>query len=154
MQLATPNQTSKKKVKKRRIKKTPDKTRRPQPINETPGPSPTDMNIVAQPVALGDDGVKSLRKIKGFFAQYPGFQYRPANSSVIEFNRLCKEYHWKRHDNEREAARNGFDLAMKQEFATLYGSDEKDINNWYKLCHILKIDPVPKALGSCRAVRS
>jgi hypothetical protein len=152
VQLATPNQMSKK-AKKRRIKKTPDKKRRSQPINKTPGPPPTDMNVVAQPVALGDDGVKSLEKIKIFFAQYSDFQYQPAKSSVIEFNRLCKEYHWKKDDEERKAARHEFNLAMKQEFATLYGSDEKDINNWYKLCHILRIDPVPKTLGQCRAVR-
>jgi hypothetical protein len=150
--LANPDQTSKKKkVKKRpkrRIKKTPDKT---------PGPPPTNMNVVAQPaqpVALGDDGVKSLKKIKIFFAQYSEFRYRPGNSSVTEFNRLCKEYHWKKDDEEKLAARYEFNLVMKQEFDTLYGSDEKDINNWYKLCHVLRIDPVPKTLGECRAVRS
>jgi hypothetical protein len=110
------------------------------------------VNVVSQQVALGDD-VKSLKKIERFFAQYSDFQYQPANSSVIEFNRLCKEYHWKKDDEERKAARHKFSLAMKQEFATLYGSDEKDINNWYKLCHVLRIDPVPKQLGQCRAVR-
>ncbi|KAF8470435.1 hypothetical protein DFH94DRAFT_771213 [Russula ochroleuca] len=112
------------------------------------------MNVVAQPaqpVALGDDGVKSLKKIKIFFAQYSEFRYRPGNSSVTEFNRLCKEYHWKKDDEEKLAARYEFNLVMKQEFDTLYGSDEKDINNWYKLCHVLRIDPVPKTLGECRA---
>lgn len=41
---------------------------------------------------------------------------------------------------------------MKKEFDTLYGSDEKDINNWFKLCHVLRIDPVPDTLKECRAV--
>ena len=41
---------------------------------------------------------------------------------------------------------------MKKEFDTLYGSDEKDINNWFKLCHVLRIDPVPNTLKECRAV--
>jgi len=40
---------------------------------------------------------------------------------------------------------------MKMEFASLYGSDEKDINNWHKLCHVLKIDPAPQTLQGCRA---
>ncbi|KAF8470433.1 hypothetical protein DFH94DRAFT_771202 [Russula ochroleuca] len=39
---------------------------------------------------------------------------------------------------------------MKQEFDALYGSDEHDINNWHKLCHILRIDPVPNTLKECR----
>jgi hypothetical protein len=105
-------------------------------------------------VAHDGVGVKSLEKIKRFFSQYSKFQYQPGNSSVIEFNRLCKEYHWKKDDKEVEAARDKFNRAMKQEFDTLYGSDEKDINNWFKLCHVLRIDPVPKTLDKCRAVRS
>ena len=51
-----------------------------------------------------------------------------------------------------EAARQDFDLAMKKEFDSLYGSDEKDIKNWYKLCHVLRIDPVPNTLKKCRTV--
>ena len=53
---------------------------------------------------------------------------------------------------EKEAARDKFNLAMKREFDSIYGSDEKDINNWYKLCHVLKIDPAPNTLKECRAV--
>jgi hypothetical protein len=105
--------------------------------------------IVAQPVALG---VKKPLEI--FFSQYPEFQYQPGSSSVIEFNRLCREYGWKRDDLLKKAARHKFDLAMKMEFDSLYGSDEKDINNWYKLCHVLSIDPVPSTLKECRAVSS
>ena len=151
----TPDQASKK-AKKPHIKKTPDKTQRPRrPINKTPRPPPTDKqadkNVGAQPV--GDVGVKSLKKIKRFFSQYSKFQYQPGNSFVIEFNRLCKEYHWKKDDKEKLAARRKFDFAMKQEFNNLYGSDDNDINNWYKLCHVLRIDPVPKTLRTCRAVR-
>jgi hypothetical protein len=43
---------------------------------------------------------------------------------------------------------------MKKEFDSLYGSDEQDINNWYKLCYVLSIDPVPSTLKECRAVSS
>ena len=43
---------------------------------------------------------------------------------------------------------------MKKEFDDLYGSDEKDINNWHKLCYVLKIDPAPDTLWKCRAVSS
>src|SRR5713101_4304824 len=92
--------------------------------------------------------------LKIFFSQYPKFQYQPRNSPITEFNRLCKEYRWKQDSEEKKAARHEFNLAMKNEFNALYGSDEKDINNWYKLCHVLRIEPIPKTLKRCRAVRA
>jgi len=127
--------------KKRKIRKTP---------NKTPGTQPTNANDVAQPVALG---VKT--PLERFFSRYPKFKYQPRNSSVTEFSRLCKEYGWKKDgpkkDPAQDAARHEFSLAMGKEFDSLYGSDEKDINNWHKLCYILSIDPVPDTLHECRA---
>ncbi|KAI0293598.1 hypothetical protein BC826DRAFT_910617 [Russula brevipes] len=90
--------------------------------------------------------------LEGFFSQYSEFQSQPLNSPVAEFNRLCKEYEWERGDPEREAARDDFNFAIKREFDDLYGSDENDVDNWQKLCRVLKIDPVPDTLGGCRAV--
>ncbi|KAH8998354.1 hypothetical protein EDB86DRAFT_2912765 [Lactarius hatsudake] len=85
-------------------------------------------------------GVKT--PLEGFFSQYPNFQPEPSNSPVVEFQRL------------REAAREEFHSAMKKEFDHLYGSDRKDINNWLKLCFVLRIDPAPDTLRDCRnAVR-
>jgi hypothetical protein len=134
--LATPEQTSK----KREITKTPEKT---------PSPQPTIEDDVAQLVALG------VRKpLEGFFSRYSEFQYQPGNSSITEFNRLCKEYDWEKDGQEKKDARYEFSVAMKKEFDSLYGSDEKDINNWHKLCYILSIDPVPDTLKECRAVSS
>ncbi|KAI9446048.1 hypothetical protein H4582DRAFT_1903111 [Lactarius indigo] len=88
--------------------------------------------------------------LEKFFSQYPKFLFQPSNSPVAEFNRLCEAYHWKRRDQEREAAREEFQFAMKKEFDDLYGSDEKDINNWLKLCFVLRIDPAPDTLRKCR----
>ncbi|KAH9066265.1 hypothetical protein EDB87DRAFT_1554509, partial [Lactarius vividus] len=89
--------------------------------------------------------------LEGFFSQYPEFLFQPSSSPVAEFNRLCKTYCWKRDDPRREAAREEFHSAMKKEFDSLYGSDEKDIKNWQKLCFVLRIDPVPDTLWKCRA---
>jgi hypothetical protein len=143
--LAIPDQTS---TKERYIKETPDKTPRPPLTNK---------NFVVQPVpvALGDVDVKKpLERIEEFFSVYSEFQYRPGNSSVSEFNRLCKEYRWDKDGPHKKYARRKFNLAMKQEFDTLYGSDVNDINNWHKLCYILRIDPVPNTLEECRLVSS
>lgn len=90
--------------------------------------------------------------LEGFFSQFPEFQSQPSNSPVAEFNRLCKEYDWGKSDPEKKAARYQFNVAIKEEFDDLYGSDEKDINNWHKLCRVLKIDPVPDTLRECHAV--
>jgi hypothetical protein len=122
----------------RYIKRVPDKTPRSQPTNK---------HDVSEPVVLGD-----RKPLEIFFSQYPEFQYQSGNSSVTEFRRLCEEYGWEKEDPKKKAARYEFNLAMKKEFDSLYGSDEKDINNWHKLCHVLSIDPVPDTLKECRAV--
>jgi hypothetical protein len=88
--------------------------------------------------------VKKNQPLKRFFSRYSNFQYQPRNSPIAEFNRLCEEYGWERDSAGKKNARH--------EFNSLYGSDEKDINNWYKLCHVLRIDPVPNTLKECRAV--
>jgi|SRR6267154_3800937 len=92
--------------------------------------------------------------LKIFFSRYSKFQYQPQNPPITEFNRLCEEYRWKsrKRGAKKKAARNDFNHAVIEEFNSLYGSDEKDINNWYKLCHVLRIDPVPTTLKECRAV--
>jgi hypothetical protein len=95
---------------------------------------------------------KKKPPLKNFFSRYSKFQYEPRNSPISEFNRLCKEYHWKRDSAEKIDARRDFEVAIKKEFDSLYGSDENDINNWYKLCHVLRIDPVPDTLKECRVV--
>lgn len=115
--------------------------------DETPKPQPTNRDVVSQPVVLG---VKKPMEI--FFSQYPEFRYQPGCSSVSEFRRLCKKYQWEKDGPEKQVARYEFNLAMKMEFDSLYGSDENDIDNWYKLCHILSIDPVPDTVRECRAV--
>ena len=91
----------------------------------------------------------ATKSLKRFFSRYSEFQYQPASSPNSEFNRLCKEYGW---EKKLKDARREFNLAMKKEFDALYGSDEKDVKNWHKLCYILSIDPVPKCLNGCRAV--
>jgi hypothetical protein len=89
--------------------------------------------------------------LKKFFSGYPKFQYQPRNSPITEFNRLWKE-RWEQYSEEKKVARREFDLAMIKDFNTLYGTDEKDIKNWHKLCLALRIDPIPKTLKECEAV--
>jgi hypothetical protein len=96
--------------------------------------------------------IKKNQPLKRFFSRYSKFQYQPRNSPIDEFNRLCKEYGWKQDTAEKKDARDEFNVAIIEEFNSLYGSDEKDINNWYKLCHVLRIDPVPNTHKECRAV--
>ena len=90
--------------------------------------------------------------LKKYFSQHSKFQYQPRNSPTAEFNRLCKEYQWKQDSEEKKAARDEFNLALIEEFNSLYGSDEKDIKNWHNLCHVLRIDPVPSKIKECREV--
>ena len=67
---------------------------------------------------------------------------------------MCDLYasEWEEEEWKRRAARRAFNAALKEEFDSLYGSDEHDIKNWHKLCHVLRINPVPDTLRECRAV--
>jgi len=114
-------------------------------LPRTKKPPPSQKNIIARPL-----GVET--PLEGFFSQYSNFQSQPSNSPVVEFDRLCKTYDWERNDPERKAAREDFQFAMKMEFNDLYGSDEKDIENWHKLCYVLRIEPAPDTLQKCRTV--
>ncbi|KAI9446047.1 hypothetical protein H4582DRAFT_1843320 [Lactarius indigo] len=88
--------------------------------------------------------------LEKFFSRYPEFLFQPSNSLVKEFDRLCKEYRWKKKSPSWEAAREQFRSAMKKEFDHRYGTDVRDINNWLKLCFVLRIDPAPDTLWKCR----
>jgi hypothetical protein len=134
---------------------------RPRTKKPSPEPVPSQKNIIVRPL-----GVET--PLEAFFSQYPKFQPEPSNSPIVEFGRLCKSYQWGQEDPEEDvackaarkaarkaahkAAREAFQSAMKREFDDLYGSDENDINNWHKLCYVLRIDPAPETLQECRTV--
>jgi len=111
-----------------------------------PQPASGEKKVIVRPLGVSTP-------LEKFFSQYTKFNYLPLNSPVAEFNRLCEEYGWgKRDKKKKKDARYEFNDAIKKEFGDLYGSDEKDINNWHKLCHVLRVDPVPDTLRECRAV--
>ena len=86
-----------------------------------------------------------IAPLERFFVQYPKFLYDPSKPPVAEFKRLCQEY--------EKDSRHKVNAVIKKEFYDLYGTDEKDINNWHKLRRALRIDPIPDTLKKCRAVR-
>ncbi|KAF7424607.1 hypothetical protein PC9H_009915 [Pleurotus ostreatus] len=77
-----------------------------------------------------------------FFANYPEFQYNPAKSAILEFNRLCKSW--------RKKAHQDFKDAMVKEFNDIYGTDESNIDSWRKICIVLDIDPLPDTVQEAR----
>ena len=98
--------------------------------------------------------LRAKTPLEGFFSRYPNYKYRPSKSPKVEFDRLCNLYasEWEEEDWKRRDARRAFNTALKEEFDVLYGLDEHDIKNWHKLCHVLRIIPVPDTLQECRAV--
>jgi hypothetical protein len=81
-----------------------------------------------------------------FFSHFAKFQYRPSLSPFAEFNCLCDKYGWEKDGMKRKNVRSGFNITIKKEFNNLYESNKKNIKNWCRLCHILKIDLVLVAL--------
>lgn len=65
---------------------------------------------------------------------------------------MCDVFGWDSGDYEMREERRKFKSAMVQQFNNLYGTDEKDLNSWQNLCHILNIDPMPEGLKECREV--
>ncbi|KAJ8692426.1 hypothetical protein PTI98_009738 [Pleurotus ostreatus] len=85
-----------------------------------------------------------------FFDDYPGFDYDPGNSAILEFYRLCDFCGWDREDPDRKEAHQAFKDALVQEFNDIYGTDENDIDSWHKICTVLDIDPLPDTLQEAR----
>ena len=63
---------------------------------------------------------------------------------------MCDDFEWDSDDYEMRAARREFKSAMVQQFNSLYGTDEDDLNSWQNLCHVLNIEPAPDRLKECR----
>lgn len=87
-----------------------------------------------------------------FFAAYPRFDYDSSRPIWTEFDRLCDDFGWCNDDDELWEARRDFKSAMVQQFNSLYGTDEEDLNAWHGLCRILNIEPIPERLNQCRRV--
>ena len=47
-------------------------------------------------------------------------------------------------------AHKEFKDAIVKQFNVIYGTDANDIENWQSLCHVVRINPVPKGLKACR----
>ncbi|KAF8550040.1 hypothetical protein OG21DRAFT_518669 [Imleria badia] len=89
--------------------------------------------------------------LEAFFSTYyPQFEYDPTGSASHGFYRLCDESGWDRHDPERQAAHQDFKDALVQQFNDIYGTDEDDLGEWQKLCHVVDMDTIPDDLDACR----
>jgi hypothetical protein len=65
---------------------------------------------------------------------------------------MCRRFGWHRFSSEKAEAREGFEIAMTQEFNTIYGTNGEDIQVWQEFCRVLGIVPVPKSLSDCQQV--
>ena len=91
--------------------------------------------------------------IERFFASFSSFEYNPSNPSADEFQRLRRQYSWKRGDSEGDSAWSGFRLALVKEFKRLIGTDEKDLLAWQTLCTFVGIEERFKTCEECIQVR-
>ncbi|TGO80860.1 hypothetical protein BPOR_1611g00020 [Botrytis porri] len=109
--------------------------------------------VVYQPIKVSKP-LKGQRQRTGnidhFFARYPNFVYESSAPIWMEFNRLCSHFNWDDDDYNMREAKRKFKSAMVQEFNVIYGTDEKNLGLWQKLCYVLNIEPVPESLNECR----
>ncbi|KAG9096612.1 hypothetical protein FRC06_008489 [Ceratobasidium sp. 370] len=67
-----------------------------------------------------------------------------------EFYRLCDRTWPHRDDPEREVARDGIRDALTRQFNDIYGTDERNLDAWKKLCVVLQLKDIPDELNACR----
>ncbi|KPM37775.1 hypothetical protein AK830_g8804 [Neonectria ditissima] len=87
--------------------------------------------------------------IDEFFARYPRFRYKRDAHFWDEFYRMCGQFKWKGDDTKRKRAKDDFRAAMVEQFNSAFGTDEKDLESWQRLCRILGVG-VPDTLKECR----
>lgn len=96
--------------------------------------------------------------LAAFFGSYLPFKYNRHASSHDEYRRLCAFFGWptrKRQNEhtERDAAWDGFRIAMVKAFNTTFGKDENDIEAWGRMCVLVGVEPIPATLEARREVR-
>ncbi|KAL5639378.1 hypothetical protein ACGC1H_006775 [Rhizoctonia solani] len=98
---------------------------------------------------------KSKVYIKQFFAQYPRFNYNPANHYMNEFYRMTKQFGWDskgtfEQQAQFRAARDKIDKASVLQFNEMYGTDEESLAAWQTLFDILGLGKAPKNVAACK----
>lgn len=87
-----------------------------------------------------------------FFNKWPEFDYQGEAELTREFWRLCREKQWSQ--EERDEAKNDLRDAMAERFNEIYGTDEKELEAWKKLCRDVHVDPIPNTVAECQKVRN
>nr|GAT53739.1 predicted protein [Mycena chlorophos] len=86
-----------------------------------------------------------------FFASYPSFPYDPTQSASPQFTQLTQSSSYRFSALEKAAARRAYSKAMCLTFNDLYGEDADSLENWWKLCRAVRIDPAPGSVEGCKA---
>ncbi|KAI1792898.1 hypothetical protein LXA43DRAFT_296360 [Ganoderma leucocontextum] len=86
--------------------------------------------------------------IYAFFAQFPLFPYNPFRPFVEEFHRMCVWFGW--NSANRLLVYDSFHQAIITQFNATYGADVNNLASWQLLCIVLRINPVPADLKTCR----
>lgn len=87
-----------------------------------------------------------------FFNKWPEFDYNREAEVITEFKRLCREKQWSK--EERQDVKDDLRNAMVHRFNEIYGTNDKDLEAWKKLCKDVHVDPIPNTLAECEKVRN
>ncbi|KAH7884267.1 hypothetical protein F5I97DRAFT_1811764 [Phlebopus sp. FC_14] len=90
---------------------------------------------------------------QAFFSSYSSFTHDKNSSVASEFYRLCNQYGWKKGDQGREEAFEGYRKALSIQFNNTYGSNENGLQEWQKLCEAIGINPIPTNMKDCREIQ-
>ena len=101
---------------------------------------------------IPENGIQQQDAVENFFKKWPAFRYDQDATSLANFYRLCNYNAWHKGQPLRKQAGEGFKTALILQFNALYGIDADDTNSWQTLCHVLKVQTIPRRLNPSRQV--
>ncbi len=83
--------------------------------------------------------------LETFFSSYDGFAYNSETPSGLEYQRLRRQFGWRRGDEGGELAWQNFRAALVLEFNARLGTDASDLLAWQTLCATVGIEEARSA---------
>lgn len=113
---------------------------------------PRQFLLCTNSTSIWKSGTEGDNAILIFFNKWPEFDYSREAEVIKEFKRLCREKQWS--PAERQDVKDDLRNALVNRFNEIYGTNDKDLEAWKKLCRAVHVNPVPNTLVECEKVRN
>jgi hypothetical protein len=97
-------------------------------------------------------------EIDRFFSQYPTLAYRREQPAYVVFYRMCDAFGWHKqsygkYPQEQKDAQCGLCIVIADSLNPTFGPDVDNLESWRRICHCLRLSPMPITVGQTQKVR-